>query len=110
MRFEDGQEHGCVLLDFQSDVYLYSYCRIAAVPDAGWPIGQAAACLSDCCVAATASRRGEGDAARAKGQGAERAIEKADGRARATNLQRKRRNERESRRRFAYAYPSAIAI
>jgi hypothetical protein len=70
LRFGDGQEHGCVLLDFQSDAYLYRYCRIAAVPDAGWPIGRAAACLPDCCVAATASRRGEGDAARAKGQGA----------------------------------------
>ena len=66
-------------MDRNMDVYFLTSSRmricigIAAVPDAGWPIGRAAACLPDCCVAAAASRRGEGDTARGKGQGAERA-------------------------------------
>ena len=58
------------VVDFQSDAYSYRTIGIAVLPRCQMPDGRAAACLPDCCVAATASRRGEGDAARAKGQGA----------------------------------------
>ena len=80
-------------------------CRCAECRMADWPGCRLPAGLL-CGGDGESARRGR----RGKGQGARRrASEKADGRARATNLRRKRRNERESRRRFAFAYPSAIA-
>ena len=77
-------------MDRNMDAYFLTSSRmrtcigIAVLPRCRMPDGRAAACLPDCCVAATASRRGEGDAARAKGQGAERARRPTGGRGRRT--------------------------
>ena len=60
-------------MDRNMDAYFLTSSRmrtcigIAVLPRCRMPDGRAAACLPDCCVAATASRRGEGDAARPQG-------------------------------------------
>ena len=77
MRFGDGQEHGCVLLDFQSDAYLYRYCRGAGCRMADWPGCRLPARL-------LCGGDGEGNAARAKEQGAERARRPTGGQRRRT--------------------------
>ena len=92
----------------QSDVYLYTYCRGAALPDAGWP-GRWVAGLS--CGALrvqlqrASGRRGEDDTARRRAT--ERGGRRASRRDK-PNLRRKRKtssrlsaNWRESRCRFA---------